>query len=168
MRSPSLVAVIVALVLSAAPHAQTRSASLPTPESVFGFPPGADYKLATYDQSIDFFRKLASSSRFDKLVEAGKTSQGRTMYFALISTPENLAKLDRYREIWQRLAHPRGLTDAQAQVLAREGKALVHVDGGLHATEVAGPQHTPLLAFDLLSRAREPATKAMLDNVILM
>src|SRR3954470_4331363 len=166
MRRTSL-ALVAVLLLSGVLAAQSRS-GVPTPESVFGFAPGADYKLATYDQSIDFFKKLAAASRFVKLMEAGKTSQGRTMYFALISTPENLAKLDRYREIWQRLAHPEGLTDTQAQALAREGKALVHVDGGLHATEVAGPQHTPLLAYDLISKANEPATKAMLENVILM
>ena len=162
-----LTVLVAALFLTAAPHARSRS-SVPTPESVFGFAPGADYKLATYEQSIEYFKKLAASSKYIKLMEAGKTSQGRTMYFALISTPENLAKLDRYREIWQRLAHPQGLTDAEAQQLAHEGKALVHIDGGLHATEVAGPQHTPLLAYDLLSKANEPATKAMLDNVVLM
>ena len=135
---------------------------------MFGFTAGADYKLATYDQSIEYFKKLAAASRYIRLIEAGKTSQGRTMYFALISSPDNLAKIDRYREIWQRLAHPQGLTDAEAQKLAAEGKALVHIDGGLHATEVAGPQHTPLLAYDLVSKANEPATKAMLDNVVLM
>jgi hypothetical protein len=149
--------------------AQSRATSaVPTPQSVFGFEPGADYKLATYEQSVAFFKKLAESSKFVKLMEAGKTTQGRTMYFALISTPENLAKIDRYREIWQRLAHPAGLSDADAQKLAQEGKALVHIDGGLHATEVAGPQHTPLLAYDLVSKANEPATHAMLDNVIVM
>ena len=67
-----------------------------------------------------------------------------------------------------RLAHPQGLTDADAQRLAAEGKALVHIDGGLHAIEVAGPQHTPLLAYDLLSKVDEPATRAMLDDVVLM
>ena len=111
---------------------------MPTPESVLGFRPGADYKLATYDQSVEYFKKLAASTKYMKLVEAGKTSQGRTMYFALISTPDNLAKIDRYREIARRLAHPQGLTDAEARRLAREGKAFVHIDGGLHATEVAG------------------------------
>ncbi|HMC76390.1 MAG TPA: M14 metallopeptidase family protein [Vicinamibacterales bacterium] len=160
-------AVVTAILLSATPQAQSRS-PVPTPDSVFGFAPGADYKLATYDQSIEYFKKLAAASRYIRLLEAGKTTQGRTMYFALISSPDNLAKIDRYREIWQRLAHPQGLTDAEAQRLATEGKALVHIDGGLHATEVAGPQHTPLLAYDLLSKVNEPATKAMLDNVILM
>jgi len=163
-----LVTVLALLAASVSVGAQPRVPGVPTPDSVFGFAPGADYKLATYDQSVAYFKALAAASPYIKLFEAGKTTQGRTMIFALISTPDNLAKLDRYREIWQRLAHPQGLTDAEAQRLAAEGKALVHIDGGLHATEVAGPQHTPLLAYDLLSRVNEPATRAMLDNVILM
>ena len=165
--------VIAALLLLApvVPTAQApvpRPAAVPPPESVFGFAPGADYKLATYDQSLEYFRKLAAASKYVKLVEAGKTSEGRPMVFVLISSPANLAKLDRYREIWQRLAHPEGLTDAEADRLAREGRALVHIDGGLHSTEVAGAQHTPLLAYDLLRRAAEPDVRAMLDNVIVM
>ena len=103
-----------------------------------------------------------------KLVEAGKTSQGRTMYFALVSSPHNLGKIDRYRDIARRLAHPQGLTDAEAKTLAHDGKAFVHIDGGLHSTEVAGPQHTPQLLYDLVSRANDPDTKAMLNNVVVM
>ena len=85
-----------------------QSAACRRRESVFGFRPGADYKLATYDQSIDYFKKLAAASKYVKLVEAGKTSQGRPMYFALVSSPDNLGKIDRYREIARRLAHPQG------------------------------------------------------------
>jgi hypothetical protein len=141
---------------------------VPAPESVLGFKPGADYKLATYDQSIAYFTKLAAASKYVKLMEAGKTTQGRTMYFVLISDPKNLAKLDRYREIAQRLAHPQGLTDDQARQLAREGRAFVDLDGGCHATEVAGAQMTPQLAYDLLSRADEPQTREILDNDIVL
>ena len=142
--------------------------SLPTPESVIGFRPGADYKLATYDQSVDYFKKLAATTRHMKIVEAGKTTQGRPMYFALVSSPDNLARIDRYREIARRLAHPQGLTETEARRLAREGKAFVHIDGGLHSTEVAGWSHTPQLLYDLVNRANEPDTKAILDNVVLM
>ena len=141
---------------------------LPTPESVLGFRPGADYKLATYDQAVDYFKKVAAASKYVKLREAGKTSQGRTMYYALVSSPVNLAKVDLYREIARRLAHPQGLTDAAAKKLAHDGKAFVHIDGGLHSTEVAGPQHIPQLLYDLVSKAHEPETKAILDNVIVM
>jgi hypothetical protein len=127
---------------------------VPPPESVFGFKAGADYKLATYEQSIEYFKKLAASTKYLTLMEAGKTTQGRTFYFALISDPKNLADIDRYREISLRLAHPEGLTDDEAHRLAREGKAFVCLDGGIHATEVAGPQQTPKLAYDLISGAR--------------
>ena len=63
---------------------------------------------------------------------------------------------------------PPDLSETEARRLAAEGKAFVHIDGGLHANEVAGPQHTPLLAYDLLARADEPETKAILDQVVLM
>jgi hypothetical protein len=156
------------ILLFAAPVALFGEGRVPTPESVLGFRPGADYKLATYEQSVDYFKKVAASSKYVKLVEAGKTSQGRTMYFALVSSPNNLAKIDRYREIARRLAHPQGLTDAEAKKLAHDGKAFVHIDGGLHSTEVAGPQHTPQLLYDLVSRANDPDTKAILSNVVVM
>jgi hypothetical protein len=141
---------------------------IPTPESVLGFKPGADNKLATYDQAIAYFKALAAASESLKLLEAGRTTQGRTIYFALISDPKNLAGIDRYREIARRLAHPEGLTDDQARALAREGKTFVHIDGGCHATEVAGPQMTPQLAYDLLSRAGDPQVLEILKNDILI
>ncbi len=155
-------------VASAALGAQSRS--LPRPETVFGFVPGTDYKLANYDRTIDYFRQLAASSKYVRLVDAGQTSQGRTMYFALISSPKNLDRIDRHRSIARRLAHPRDLTDHEARELARDGRPIVHIDGGLHSTEVAGPQHTPLLAYELVNGAQsgDRAVKDILDNVILM
>jgi hypothetical protein len=141
---------------------------VPAPETVFGFAAGADDKLATYDQSIEYLRRLASSSKYIKLLEAGRTSQGHTVTFALISTPKNLSRLDRYREISQRLAHPQGLTDEEARRLARDGRAFVHIDGGCHASEVAGAQMIPKLAYDLLSQTDEPEIKEILENDIVM
>jgi hypothetical protein len=136
--------VLWTMLASAALAAQSRG--VPSPEATFGFAPGADFKLATYDLSIEYLRALAASSKYIRLIEAGRTTGGRPMIFALISNPKNLDRIDRYREIARRLAHPQGLTDDAARKLAREGKPIVHIDGGLHATEVAGPQHTPLLA----------------------
>ena len=156
------VLVIGTVLLAAGPK------PVPTPESVLGFKPGADNKLATYDQTISYLRQLAASSRYLTLAEAGRTTQGRTMYFALISAPKNLARIGRYREIALRLAHPEGLTDEQARRLAAEGKAFVHIDGGCHATEVAGPQMTPQLAYDLLTRTDEAPYREILENDVVI
>lgn len=150
----------------ASPSVKVRSI-IPTPESHFGFKPGADSMLFLYDQSIAYFRKLAKAQPTRvKLLDVGKTSMGHSWTAVLISSPQNLAKLERYRQINQQLARPEQLTDAQARALAKEGRAFVDISGGLHASEIAGSQHTPELAYELLSKMNEPETKEILDNVI--
>ncbi|HLK22299.1 MAG TPA: M14 metallopeptidase family protein [Bryobacteraceae bacterium] len=152
------------LLLSLAAAAQT----IPTPESVLGHKPGDDFYLANYDESRDYFHKLAAVSDRIKLISVGKTTRGLDWEIALISSPQNLAALDKYKDISRRLAQGRGLTDAQAKALAHEGKAIVHIDGGLHSTEVAGAQQSILLAYKLVSTKGDPTIDAILDNVILM
>ncbi len=80
---------------------------------------------------------------------------------------KNLADLDKYKDTAQRLALVKGLNDAQAHELAHNGKVIVHIDGGLHATEVAPAQHTIQLAYNLVT-GNDPETTAILDNVILL
>ena len=77
MRKLASLLVVVLLVSQALLLAASRT--LPTPESVLGFKPGADNKLATYDQAIDYLKKLAAASPSIRLVEAGKTTNGRVM-----------------------------------------------------------------------------------------
>ena len=73
-----------------------------------------------------------------RVVEIGKTAEGRPQLMSIITSPANHRQLDRYRDISSRLALAEGLDDAQARAMAREGKAVVWIDGGLHATEVLG------------------------------
>ena len=147
----------------------SQSPSLPTPEEVIGFEVGADFHLATYEQSISYFQKLAEVSELVEMKYAGKTSEGRPWYYVLISSKDNLENIDRYKDISQQLAHPSAnLSREAARQLAVEGKALVDISGGLHASEVAGAQHIIPLAYHLLRRAEEPKIKNILDNVILL
>ena len=141
---------------------------LPTPESVLGFRPGADFKLARYEESIEYFKKLDAASDYVQLIDVGRTSENRPWYIALISAPQNLANIDRIRAVAQRIAHPADLNDAEARALARDGKMIVDISGGLHASEVAGAQHTIQLAHDLVAKANEPRTRAILENVVLV
>lgn len=154
----------LSLLLSLGAAAQT----IPTPESVLGHKPGDDFYLANYDESRDYFRKLAAVSDRIKLISVGKTTRGLDWEIAIISSPQNLAALDKYKDISRRLAQGRGLTDAQAKALAQDGKAIVHIDGGLHSTEVAGAQQSISLAYKLVSTKGDPTIDAILDNVILM
>ncbi|HEX5435738.1 MAG TPA: M14 metallopeptidase family protein [Gemmatimonadaceae bacterium] len=158
---------IAAGAQSVTPRAgRAQQAAIPTPESVFGFSVGADYKLINYEQSIAYFKQLAAASDHMKLITVGTTAYGRPWTVAIISSPQNLAQIDHYRQINMRLAHPEGLTDSAARALAQEGRVFVDISGGLHASEIAGSQHTIQLAYDLLSQAGDSATQAIFDNVI--
>ena len=162
-----LFGLVAAVCANASSLANAQQGSVPTPESSLGFAVGADFKLATYDESIAYFQKLAAASNRIRLVDVGKTSTGHPWTLAIISSPENLAKLDRLKQIAQQIAHPTGLTDAEARHLAAEGRVFVDISGGLHASEIAGSQHTIQLAYDILAHPDDPKIKAILENDVL-
>lgn len=151
-------------ILTGSAFAQT----IPAPEETLGFKIGADFHLATYTQSIEYLKKLDEASENLTLVKVGYTSEGQEWMFAMISSKENLAQVEKYKEITRKLAHPGNMTPEEAKKLSLEGKPIVHIDGGLHATEVAGPQHTTALVHYILSNTNDPKIKNILDNVILM
>ena len=144
------------------------TAQIPTPKSILGHEVGADFHLATYDKAMEYFEALAAASDRVELHRIGKTSFGLDWSIALISSPENLANLDDIRAASLRLANARDLDDAEARRLARESKAIVHIDGGIHATEVATAQHTIQLAYDLAVEQEDPEILDILDNVVLL
>ena len=90
-----------------------------SPKEFFGHNIGDDYWLATYDQFAGYWRKLDGESDRMQVVEIGKTAEGRPQLMAIISSPENLRKLDRYKEISRRLTLAEGLDSAQARALAK-------------------------------------------------
>jgi len=134
------VAVAIGLLGSAPAGRQAGRAGLPDPAEVFGFAPGTDRHLADFTQITTYFRRLDAASERVRVFGIGQTAEGREMILSVISSEENLARLDRHRDIARQLADGRGLTDEGARALAREGRVMVWVDMGLHATEVAHGQ----------------------------
>lgn len=145
---------------------QLYAQTVPSPKQHFGFNIGDDYQLANYTQTAAYFQQLAKSDRV-KLVDIGLTEEGRHQYMLVISSPANIRQLDQYKKIAQQLARAEGLTPAQAHELADKGKAVVWIDGGLHATEVVGTHQLIETAWQLISR-NDPETMRILDNVIVL
>jgi len=142
-------------------------ASVTTPKAHFGHDIGADYVLPTYTQFEAYWRKIEKESPRLKLAEIGKTAEGRPQLMMIITSPENHRRLERFREISTRLATAEGLTDETARALAKEGKAVVWIDGGLHATEVLGAQQLLETVYQLASRTDEETVRILNDVVIL-
>jgi hypothetical protein len=169
MRRPILVGVLLALSLSSAPVAQQPAArpKITTPKEALGFNFGDDYQLANYKQIEAYWKTLDRESDRMVLHDMGKTAEGRTQWMAIVTSPENHHKLARYKEISRRLALAEGLTDDQARALAKGGKAVVWIDGGLHATETLGAQQLAEMVYEMVSRNDEE-TRRFLDDCIIL
>jgi hypothetical protein len=167
---------VTLLVAVEAPLAQTATATRPaavaalkvtTPEQFFGHQIGADYVLPNYTKFTEYVRRLDAESDRMIVQSIGKTAEGRDQLMAIITAPENFKKLDRYREISRRLSQAEGLTDEQARALANEGKAVIWIDGGLHATEVLGAQQLTETIYQFVSKTDEETTRILRDVIIL-
>jgi len=148
--------------------AQSLDPDVPTPRSILGEDPGADFYLASYDDSLRYFRVLSQASDRVELERAGTTSYGLDWWYAVISAPQNVRDRERHFEISRRLARADDLSDAQARELAAEGRAVVHIDGGLHASEAACAQHTIQLAYDLAATRDDETVDRILGEVVFV
>jgi hypothetical protein len=137
------------------------------PVTFFGHQIGADYVLPNYQQLLAYWQKLDSESDRMTLIEIGKTAEGRPQYMAVVTSPENHRNLERYRQTSVRLARAQGVNEAEARRLATEGKAVVWIDGGLHASEVLGAQQLIETTWRLVS-GTDAETRRILDDVIVL
>jgi hypothetical protein len=158
-------ALVLTLGLALPAPAAAQTAALPAPEQFFGFQMGADRKLANWDRLHEYYLLLAKSSNKVKLVELGKSSEGRPYIALFISSPANLARLEQYREMNAKLADPRGVPDSEIRRIVAEGKAVIIQTFALHSTEVAAAQTAAEFVHDSLTRTDEESTR-ILDNVI--
>ena len=161
---PSLGLLLAGAVFTAPLAAQGR---VTTPDEQFGHEIGADYELINYQELHDYWIKLANESDRMILDTIGLTEEGRPHIQAIITSPENHANIDRYREIARMMAKAEGVSEAQARQLAMEGKAVVWIDGGLHATEVLGAQQLTELVYRLNDNTDAETTR-ILDDVIIL
>ena len=167
MRKTLLLAAVALFALQAGSAAAQATGHITTPKEALGHDLGEDYFLASYSQLESYWKTLASQSDRAKLVEIGKTAEGRPQYMMIVSSPETIKHLDRYKDIAARLAKAQGLTPDQAHALAHDGKAVVWIDGGLHASEVEPAQALMLAVYKALSD-NDPEWLRILDDDIIL
>ncbi|SFS89911.1 M14 family metallopeptidase [Sphingobacterium wenxiniae] len=153
--------VIYCVLLSTQSFAQVTP-----PKAHFGFNIGDDYHLATFGQTEAYFKKLAEESDRIRYTVIGKTEEGRDQPMLIVTSATNQKNLERYKSIAQQLARAE-LSETEAKQLAKEGKSVIWIDGGLHSTETVGMHQLIEIAYLLASR-NDDETQAILDNCIVL
>ena len=131
----------VVFIISVAANAY--SAEIPNPESFFGHKPGADFKLIRWEKIHEYFQLLGKNSDRIKIENLGKTTMGNPFILAVISSPENLSNLARYKDIAKKLAAGR-ISKEEADRLAAQGKTIALITCSMHASECGPTQMSPL------------------------
>jgi hypothetical protein len=164
-------AVLMALFLASsgllAPTTEAQN-QVTSPEKFFGFKLGSDQKMARWDKMIEYYRLLDKEGGSKlKVIDMGPTTMGNPFLLVIISSANNMARLDRLREVNAKISDPRGISDVEVKNLVAEGKAVICQSMSLHATEIGGTQMAPELAYDLLTR-KDEETQRILDNVVFL
>ncbi len=142
---------------------------VPAPNESLGFTPGDDKKLASWNQIVDYFKKLDAASDRVQFQEIGKSTMNAPFVYATISAPENLKNLEKYKQINAKLADPRIIksNDKLAQSLIKQGKTIVLITCGIHSTEVGSTLSSMLIAHKLAT-SNEPEIQKILQNTIVL
>jgi hypothetical protein len=169
MPTRTLVLLLLLVCLSSVAVSQTK---IPAPADVLGFTPGDDRKLASWNQVIEYFERLDAASDRVVFETLGKTSMDKPFVMATISAPENLARLEEFKQIQDQLADPRKLgalaaRDRKAAALIGRGKSVVSITCGIHSTEVGSYLSSTLIAHRLAS-STEPEIQKILANTIVL
>lgn len=142
------------------------SDTVPSPKQVLGNHIGAPKVLHYYEQIVGYYRALAEKSPRIRIIEIGKTEEGRENIVVMISSEENLAKLDTYKTNLALLADPRRLPAADAPAVIAGTKPIYHLSAGLHSAETGPPEMLMELAYRLLTDEGE-MIRGIRDNLVV-
>ena len=143
-----------------------KSATVPTPKDILGHHIGAPKKLTYYGDILGYYRALAAKSARVKIVDIGKTDEGRDSIVVFIGSEDTIRNLETNRANLARLADPRGLTDTQAHELIEKTKPIYHLMGGLHSGETGPSEMLMELAYRLVTED-SPIVNSIRDHLIV-
>src|SRR5262245_65690193 len=99
--------------LGLAPETTFAQSAIPSPEKFFGFQMGADRKMARWDKLVEYYKALEKATPRFKVTDMGPTTMGNPFLLVFVSSPQNLAKLEQWRQMNAKLSEPRGVPAAE-------------------------------------------------------
>ncbi|QKK03457.1 MAG: peptidase [Pseudomonadota bacterium] len=147
------------------PGAAEHDPDIPLPRSVLGFPVGK--RVATSAQILEYARRVAEASVRVELVEYGQTFEGRTLVYLVVSSPDNIARIDEIQAGMAVLADPRDSDPAERERLIDELPAVGWFGYSIHGNESSGSDASLAVLYHLAAD-RSESTRSMLEDLVVV
>jgi hypothetical protein len=180
MKLRRLIVLVVTLLLAASiaaaqspalsPSAPLRAGAaegLPAPEQYLGFRVGTDRKLATWEQVLNYMQMAARASDRVRYIEMGKSTMGNPFALLVISSPQNLARLEEIQANQRKLAYPYNLDEKAAEGIFAKNPAVLLITLTIHSSEIGSTQMSLELVHRLATE-KSPYVQNILDNVVFL
>ena len=140
--------------------------SVPTLKEVVGYDFGE--RLSTHNQVESYLKTLAESSPRVQLIKTGESWEGRSLYYLIVSSEGNLARVDEVKAGMQKLADPRKLDGTQADELIEVLPAVTWLSYGIHGNETSSGEAALLTAYHLAATLDDPMVESILENTVVI
>lgn len=138
---------------------------LPTFQEVTGHAFGE--RVTLHHEMVRYLRVLAEASDRVEVVDQGRSWEGRELLMAIVTAPENHARLEEIRAASARLADPRELSEEEARDLAADQPVVVWMGGSIHGFELSGSEGV-LTLLERLANGDDPATRDVLASTVVL
>lgn len=159
---------LLGLSAAVSAHAQaypdtTYDPDVPTLPEVVGYEHGN--VISSVDQITTFLEALAAHAPDRMEVRSyGETWQGRPLNYAVISSAQNMARLEAIQSNLSDLARGEQLSAASLD----DTPAVVWLSYGVHGDEITPPDSALFMAYHLLAAQDDDLVEAILENTIII
>ncbi|SFA43302.1 Zinc carboxypeptidase [Pedobacter suwonensis] len=137
-------------------------AQIQSPDEFLGYQLGSHF--TPHYKVADYFRQTAAASAKNmKLIEYGKTNEGRPLMVAIVSSPENISKLEQIRANNLVLAAGTNNTiDLTTQ------PAILWLSYNVHGNEANSTETAMKMLYTLVSGNNKPASEWLKNTVVVI
>lgn len=145
----------------------TYDPAIPTLEQVTGHAWGVE--ISAHDEIEKYVHALAAKAPDRvRVVSFGESWQGRTLYYVIVGRPAVMKRLAGVKASMQRLADPRGLSDADADKLLADLPAVGWLANCVHGDEPSGTDAALYVLYHLLAANNDPVVEKVLDECLVL
>jgi hypothetical protein len=142
--------------------------AIPTVEDVLGYESGQ--QITWHRDAIRYFEALRAAAPDRVSVHRYAQSwEGRELVYIVISSAENMARIEQIKANMQRLSDPRSTNRVEAEEIIANQPAITWLSYGVHGNEISSTDASMLTAYHLLASRGDPrAAEILRDTVVVI